>query len=280
MYPRLFTQQFLFTVPHPLPPPHPQHSAEPLYRISFLEGQLRLCQDKLQQAHRQHDELMANERSRGEERMANLRQAHASELEQARQRINELEQKHAKLEKALETPLKPTEVKVNTPTPEGSPSRRRKHREKVGNRPSKGQSQTPSQIRKASTPTLSPLNPATRVRSASLADLTATEQGKEDGGQEAANRSLDTSHQQRAGGGASITELVAESLHNPSTMSAIRKELKADALTPKIQRKFSNKSTPTSLPSIGGTTETSPLAKEYTKASPRISRTSKNGGFT
>lgn len=54
-------------------------------------------------------------------------------------------------------------------------------------------------------------------------------------------------------GGRSITELVEMSMQNPNCMSAIRKELKADMLTPKIQRKFVCKSPQKSL---------SPLADE------------------
>ena len=202
--------------------------------------------------------------------MATLKQAHAAEMEQARQRINELEQKFAKPEKPVEMPPKLVEVKVNNPTLEGSPSRRRK---KDGRRQSREHPRTPSDVRKMSTPTLSVLTAAARPRSASLTDL--TDQGTAGGVPETTNRSLEGS-QQRVVGGATITELVAESLTSPGTMAAIRKELKADALTPKIQRKFAAKTTPPSLPSIGGTTETSPLAKECAKASPRPSRTDRN----
>lgn len=56
-------------------------------------------------------------------------------------------------------------------------------------------------------------------------------------------------------GGRSITELVEMSMQNPNCMSAIRKELKADMLTPKIQRKFVQKTPQKSL---------SPLANEDT----------------
>ena len=66
----------------------------------------------------------------------------------------------------------------------------------------------------------------------------------------------------------SITDMVAESLKNPSCIATIRRELKADALTPKIQRKFHMKTTPTSLPSMNDSSsslEASPLAKENVK---------------
>ena len=49
----------------------------------------------------------------------------------------------------------------------------------------------------------------------------------------------------------SITELVTESLLNPGSMAAIRQELKADNLTPKIQRKLKNQTNQTTtLPSL------------------------------
>ena len=54
-------------------------------------------------------------------------------------------------------------------------------------------------------------------------------------------------------GGRSITELVEMSMKNPNCMSAIRKELKADMLTPKMQRKFVRKAPQNSV---------SPLAAE------------------
>ena len=58
----------------------------------------------------------------------------------------------------------------------------------------------------------------------------------------------------------SITDMVSECLRNPSSMANIRCELKADNLTPKIQRKFHYKPTPTSLPAMGN--ETSPLTRD------------------
>ena len=41
-----------------------------------------------------------------------------------------------------------------------------------------------------------------------------------------------------------ITQLVENNLHNPGTMALIRKELKADGLTPKIERKFHKQELP------------------------------------
>lgn len=62
----------------------------------------------------------------------------------------------------------------------------------------------------------------------------------------------------------SITDMVSECLSNPSSMASIRSNLKADNLTPKIQRKFYHKTTPTSLPSMQAVT--SPLARDGVRA--------------
>ena len=77
---------------------------------------------------------------------------------------------------------------------------------------------------------------------------------------------------------ASITDMVAECMRNPASMTNIRSELKADNLTPKIQRKFHCKAPRMSLPAMNN--ETSPLARDSVRAgeaesqgsSPRTSR--------
>ena len=48
----------------------------------------------------------------------------------------------------------------------------------------------------------------------------------------------------------SITDMVAECMHNPLSMAIIRSNLKADNLTPRIQRKFRYKPTSAALPAI------------------------------
>ena len=49
----------------------------------------------------------------------------------------------------------------------------------------------------------------------------------------------------------SITDMVTECMRNPSFMASIRSNLKADNLTPRIQRKFRYKTTPASLYTCG-----------------------------
>lgn len=78
-------------------------------------------------------------------------------------------------------------------------------------------------------------------------------------------------------GGHSITELVEMSMQNPNCMSAIRRELKADMLTPKIQRKFVQKPPQKSLsPLANGDVcwqSVSPLAVESTTCTAKAQHT-------
>ena len=62
----------------------------------------------------------------------------------------------------------------------------------------------------------------------------------------------------------SITEMVSECLRNPSSMSSIRSNLKADNLTPRIQRKFRYKTMSATLPTVGSVP--SPLTHEGARA--------------
>lgn len=267
-----------------------QHSEQPMYRISALEGQLRMCQDKLVQAHHQHDELMKNERSRHEERIANLKTEFGGKLEEASQTISSLKKKVVELERCLEKAVakSPPDIRVDNPTPpaEGSPAttRRRKHKRK---------SEVNSREVEVSAKTLSPEDSNIRSsqlqKSASITDLSSVGNNLEDrdGRRNGASTSLKDSPEikrspevngkittQRRLSYAertSITTLVEESLRNPGSIAAIRKQLKSDGLTPKIQRKFPMKpNTPTTLPSMspknGANKESSPLAKESNKA--------------
>ena len=115
-----------------------------------------------------------------------------------------------------------------------------------------------------------------RQKSASFTDLTTLEKDEEKRSEKESEiqRSLDattaTSSQRPSRERITITEMVAESLMNPTSMAVIRKELKADSLTPKIQRKFHKKSSPSSLPVVKQH-NTSPLARGSTGESPKVS---------
>ena len=64
----------------------------------------------------------------------------------------------------------------------------------------------------------------------------------------------------------SITDMVAECMHNPSSMVSIRSNLKADKLTPRIQRKFRHKTNSAALPAVR-TVPPSPLTQNGSQAS-------------
>ena len=281
-----------------------QQSEQPMYRIAALEGQLRMCQDKLVQSHRQQDELMKNERSRHEERVANLKVEYGGKLEEASQTITSLKKRVSELERCLDKAAakSPPDIRFDAPTPppDGSPAttRKRKHKKKHSDINTQ---KSPAAGGEESEPVRSQLNldPESRQRSASTTDLRSIpggdgNQDEGDGRRNGAGSSLKLSPDiQRSpelnshGGGpsklitqrrlsyaekTSITILVEESLRNPASIAAIRKQLKSEGLTPKIQRKFPMKpNTPTTLPSMSPkdaatTKESSPLTKESNKA--------------
>ena len=62
----------------------------------------------------------------------------------------------------------------------------------------------------------------------------------------------------------SITDMVTECMRNPSSMASIRSNLKADNLTPRIQRKFRYKTTSATLPAVGSVP--SPLTQDGARA--------------
>lgn len=178
--------------------------------------------------------------------------------------------------------MKQVEVKVDVATPENSPARRRRHRKREQGASEK----KPEEMRSIFSPTRSIRSPDGRQKSASFTDLTTLGKDGENrnektGGEKSdVQRSFDTttsSHSQRLSRERiTITEMVAESLKNPSSIAVIRQELKADSLTPKIQRKFPMKSSPTTLPAVSNTLPTtSPLASKVSpKASPSSRRSS------
>lgn len=253
-----------------------------MYRISALEGQLRMSEEKLIEVHCQQDELLKNERTRNKERVANLKAEFGGKLEEAAQTITALQMRVSELEKCLDKAASksPPDIRVDTPTPpsQGSPvsTRRRKYKRKSNTR-------SPEETEESSS-----LNSELQQRSASFADLRVASKNqdeKSDGRRNGAEESLKlspeirrsqevngklTGYQRSNAERSSITTLVEESLRNPSSIASIRKQLKSEGLTPKIERKFPKKpSTPATLPSMntkdGAAKETSPLTKE-TKA--------------
>ena len=76
--------------------------------------------------------------------------------------------------------------------------------------------------------------------------------------------SSSSSSSQHSGERLSITDMVSECLRNPSSMASIRSNLKADNLTPRIQRKFRYKTTSATLPAMGSVP--SPLTQDGARA--------------
>ena len=248
-----------------------------MYRISALEGQLRMCQEKLVQAHRQQEELLKNERARHEERVANLKAELGGKIEEASQTIVSLRRRVTELDKTSSS-KSPPDIRIDTPMPPAQPAspgtvRKRKHKKKSNSRiPEDSEEKRPF------------LDIESKQKSASFADLSfvGKDQDDSDGRRNGVGTSMKLSPeiqrpsevngrqitQRRLSNTekSSITTLVEESLRNPSSIASIRKQLKSDGLTPKIQRKFPARSnTPTTLPSMAPK-ETSPLTKESNKA--------------
>lgn len=244
-----------------------------------------MCEEKLVQCHRQQDEVVKTEHSRHKERVANLKAEFGGKLEEASQTIITLKKRVSELEQILDkgASKSPPDIRVDTPTPpaHGSPvsTRRRKHKRKSNTRSPEDTKDGVSR------------NPELQQRSASIADLSFVgknheeeeKEGEGDGRRNGAAETIKLSpeiqraqevngklaYQRRPSNTErmSITTLVEESLRNPSSIASIRKQLKSEGLTPKIQRKFPMKpSTPAMLPSMnqkdGATKETSPLTKD------------------
>lgn len=205
-----------------------------------------------------------------------MQKEHQSEVNQALKRIEDLERKISEIDKSAKetsTSLPTTENTVPPPLQPKSPSRKR--RSKKGDSSTTHTSNSELMDIVTSSPTkqqdtsgekelLVYKNPP---KSASYSDLTTI---VNDGG---SAKSKDTklpvtpqlspanskkSAEKRVGRRGSgerltITALVAESLCNPGSMLAIRKELKSDSFTPKIQRKFPTRrasASPATLPSV------------------------------
>lgn len=251
-----------------------QTSEDPLYRVSSLEGQLRHCQSKLTESIRSYDSKLAKQQLNCKELLEAVRTEHDAEMKQALQRIEDLvmaeKDKSVKADTQSLAENTPPPLKLKSPT-------RRKRRSK-----NKGESLTPN----TSKPELNlvPASPATkhqassdsallrhddRPKSASYGDLTTIVQDEStfklpNTPQVSPANAKKKMGQKNSSERGTITSLVAESLSNPSSMLAIKKELKSDSFTPKIQRKFQQKSPAALMPvntTVNGDVVTS-FAKE------------------
>lgn len=232
-----------------------QQSEDPKYRIAALEGELRLCQDKLTEAHSNYEQRQKNDQKINKENLEKVKKEKEEELEMASQKLTKLDMKVNELQILLRKSVKSTpQVTIDNPTPPLSSSSNRKSKAKKDHE-SAGATKDPESNRNIKTDH--------RPRSASYTDLTSIEKVAETNKKSKAKKlspemqrlqaAVGTPNSQRRSSieKRSIAELVAESMNNPSSMASIRQELKSDSFTPKIQRKFHMKnSNPTTLPSM------------------------------
>ena len=234
-----------------------------MYRIAALEGELRLCQDKLTEAHSSYEQRRENDQKSNEEKLEKMKKENEEELEKATQKLNKLDMKVNELQILLKKSLKSTpQVKVDTPTPPLSSSSNRKSRAKKDIK-STGTTKDPKSTGTTKVPeSKGSLKTDPRPRSASYTDLTSIGKVAEPKKSKVKKLSPEMQRLQTTVGtptsqrrsSISIAELVAESMNNPSSMASIRQELKSDSFTPKMQRKFLMKnSNPTTLPSMSPT---------------------------
>ena len=235
--------------------------------------------------------MRRSERMREEGRVRVLQHDHEVETEAAKRKISELESRVEVLERERDVLLETLGQKAMGKEGEGgrggggggggggegrnilgspgvSSQHKRREEEEEGGRRERGPDTWGSPCQQL-------MSSESRNKSASWNDLTQTS-GRSPAPTPGPRQALPQAER------SSITEMVAECLRNPSSMASIRNELKADGFTPKIERKFKPKATPTSLPAMAG--ETSPLARDGRRArdkgsqrSPRSSKTTPNG---
>lgn len=253
-----------------------QNSGNPMYRISSLEGQLRHCQHKLAESHRKFDAELVKQHLSTKETLERIQKEHEFEMNQAQHKIESLEKRLEEMEKEKDgLVINVTKSPAITPVPSGPPSLQPKSPSRRRKRLKKGDSLTPNTSKSELIPITSPptiektassdtdiLSRKHRPKSSSYEDLTKTTKETSSDSKLAktpqlspanAKKNIDNKPSRRESGEKlTITALVAESLTNPGSISAIRKELKSDGFTPKIQRKFPNRSPVTSsaLPSM------------------------------
>ncbi|CAI8002071.1 Ankyrin-2 [Geodia barretti] len=203
-------------------------SQEPTYSISSLEGQLRLCQEKLAQVLSHHEQVIAAELHLRDEKEMKLK--------------TELEQERAKVAR-LEAQVGPENRGSGETTAQSADFNGRESDEEYFFR-------APNQEAiKLGTPI---------VKSASSSDIFASSS------RPSPFISLPHSSSHNSSERCSITDMVTECMRNPSSMASIRSNLKADNLTPRIQRKFRYKTTSATLPAVGSVP--SPLTKDGARA--------------
>ncbi len=244
-------------------------------------------QKKLSETHRSYDKEITRQKLQSEEKLVLLQVNHEAEMEKMKKKIEDLLEKTAALSSSItassSAKVSSKEGKDFTPVPPPplqakSPGDRRKKNTKKD--ASSSASHSKSGLIEALTSPPShhstlradsdQLEPSDKPKSASCRDLSSDIKDDYIASELPQAQQLSPANSRRNSGktfgndGSScrltITALVEESLCNPGSMSAIRKELKADAFTPKIQRKFLKRPSVTSatLSSIAPVTDGAP----------------------
>lgn len=236
-----------------------------------MEGQLRHCQTKLTESVRKFEAELARQQITSTKALESLQKEHETDMALVQQKIKELE--------ILKGKEIDTQVKSSPPSPPPlqpkSPSKRRRLK-KNGDLSTSSISKpdiiltgdiitaqndltSPPVSQKDSNSDTNLLSFKDMPKSSSYGDLTAIGSKIEKDlklpntsqvSPAMSKRSTEKkSGRRESGERLTISALVDESLSNPSSISSIRKELKSDSFTPKMKRKFPNRS-PGTLPSM------------------------------
>ena len=226
-----------------------QESEQPFYRIAALESQLKLMQEKVLQAQQKYEEALAAERALTAENLSKMKQQLIEELDHAKSESKLLCGKiegSQKCEVQIDhDSLEDEDPSINTSTTDkgitGVLSKKNKkakgyagivrlNRESVGSLPSPLINRTVKKRNsERETMDILGLDPLQDTVHLPIDD-------KPRRSFEGQQKMFITPRPN--GDKLTITQLVEDSLHNPGTIASIRKQLKKDGLTPKIERKF------------------------------------------
>ena len=230
---------------------------------------MRNAQEELSKTKAQYEQILEREREVNKAALVKLEKSKDEELEKSKQKLKTLDEKVSELQALLKRSINSPPLLMETvPTP------------------------PPTKIKKIKHKDIFAVVNSAATRSASFTDLVSIQDNtspktskKELSPQNLApqkKRSIDSSCAEKriSVERRSITDLVAESLLNPGNMAAIRQELKADNLTPKIQRKLNNQTNhqATTLPSLSNGSspthhnDTVPQSSISPKGSPTTTR--------
>lgn len=200
--------------------------------------------DRIQLVHQQHEEQLSKEREKAQQRFQEMKEKLTSELTSVQSQLTLLQNKLEKCKKEKEKrddqgEKQQPQVVIDKKEDELS------KKKKKGRAPSRRSDGFLRDIHVTATP---PIKRVTRQKSASQEMLDSLGLDPVTGRSESSGKGMHTPDSCRTSGKMaangntetklSITKLVAESIRNPASVAAIRRELKADGLTPKIQRKF------------------------------------------